>query len=222
MADPVDTSEAVSRQGVGGVLLAAGRSSRVGTMKPLLDWRGRTMLRHITRVLLDAYLDPLVIVLGHEAERLRSEVDDLPVQVAVNDDYDRGMFSSVRCGLRGLTDRVDACVLALVDQPRIDAELVRRLIREHTQSEAAVTLPAYAGQTGHPIVLSRTVIDAALRADANATLRDVLAAFADRTRRVEVASDSVLKDIDTMDDYRRQRDLLPSESPVDTPEEPTP
>lgn len=212
----------MTRQAIGGVLLAAGRSSRVGSMKQLLDWRGRTLLRHVTQVLLDADLDPVLVVLGHEADRLRREVEDLPVRVVENVEYDWGMFSSVQCGLRAFCAETDMCVLALVDQPAIDAGLIRDLIREHTRGDALVTMPVYAGQSGHPVVLDRQVIDAVVHAPSDVTLRDVLTGFADSTRRIEVGTDSVLHDIDTMADYERQQRELRRDRPVEPPEEPTP
>lgn len=192
---------------VGAVLVAAGRSSRVGTMKQLLDWHGRSILRHLSSVLLDADLDPVVVVLGHEAERLREEIDDLPLRVVVNEDYDRGMFSSVQCGFRALMEEVDACVVALVDQPRIDPDLLRRLVREHMHEGAQVTIPVYAGQTGHPIVVGRNVATASTRTEGNATLRDVLSAFSDLTHHARADGDCILTDIDTLEEYERQLSL---------------
>jgi molybdenum cofactor cytidylyltransferase len=188
-----------------GILLAAGASRRVGQLKQLLDWNGRSILRHTAGTLVAAGLDPVCVVLGHQRDRLASELADLGVHIIDNPDYDASMFSSVQCGLKALPQEVVGSLIALVDQPRIDSELIKQLVEDHLRSGAAVTLPRHQGSTGHPIVMGRDAIAAVLAAPPMATLREVLTRFADRTHHVDVRTDSVLRDIDTLLDYERER-----------------
>lgn len=188
-----------------GVLLAAGMSRRVGQLKQMLDWSGRSILCHVAGMLLDAGLQPVVVVLGHQRDRLAAELRGVDVHIVENPDYETGMFGSVRCGLAALSKDVTRCVVALVDLPGVDSDVVRQLVGAHEGRDAAVTIPRYAGRTGHPVVLDRDVIDAALAADPTGTLRDVLAGFADRTVYVDVDTDRVVRDIDTLHDYEQQR-----------------
>jgi len=188
-----------------GVLLAAGMSRRVGQLKQALDWSGRSILRHVAETLLAAGLRPVCVVLGHERVRLARELAGLDVHVVENPAYESGMFSSVRCGLAALPPDATSCVIALVDQPRVTADVIRQLVGEHLRHAAAVTMPRFGAETGHPVVLARRVVDAALAADPTATLRDVLAGFAEHAHYVDVETDSVVSDIDTMSDYERQR-----------------
>ncbi len=188
-----------------GVLLAAGMSRRVGQLKQLLDWSGRSILCHVAGVLLDAGLHPVIVVLGHQRDRLAVELRGMDVHIVENPDYEAGMFGSVRCGLAALPRDATRCVVALVDVPGVDADVVRQLVGTHEDRGAAVVVPRHAGQTGHPVVLDRRVIDAALAADPTVTLRDVLTGFADRTVYVDVETDSVVRDIDTLRDYEQQR-----------------
>ena len=190
---------------VAGVILAAGMSRRVGQLKQTLDWAGRSILRHVTQTLLDAELNPVHVVLGYERERLADELAGLDVRIVENRDYEAGMFGSVRRGLAALPNDATCCVLALVDQPRVPAAVVRRLVDEHLLRATAVTTPRYLGQTGHPVVLGRIVIEAVLAAPADSTLRNVLAPFADRTHYVDLDDSSVIADIDTWEDYVEQR-----------------
>lgn len=189
---------------VGGVLLAAGASRRVGHLKQLLDWGGQSILRHVAQTLLDAGLDPVGVVLGHERDRLAKELAGLAVRIVENPDYEAGMVSSVRCGLGSLPPETAACVIALVDQPRVTAEVIRRLVERHRRSGAAVTLPRCGGQTGHPVVVGRDVITAVLSATSDSTLREVLSGFAARTSYLDVEDDSVLRDIDTQAAYEQE------------------
>lgn len=190
---------------VAGVLLAAGMSRRVGRLKQALDWAGRSILRHVTQTLLDAELNPVCVVLGFEREPLAGELAGLNVRIVDNPNYEAGMFGSIRCGLTAVPSDTTRCVVALVDQPGVSAAVIRRLVDEHSQHAAAVTIPRHRGQTGHPVVLDRAVIDAVLAAPADSTLRVVLATFADRTRTVDVHDKSVVADIDTWQDYVEQR-----------------
>lgn len=188
-----------------GVLLAAGMSRRVGQLKQTLDWSGKSILRHTATTLLDAGLTPVLVVLGHERERLTDELYGLDVVVVKNADYHKGMFSSVQAGLSALPGNVSRCAICLVDQPGIEPDVIRRLVRVSNEHSAAVVIPRHQGQTGHPVIVTREVIQASLAAEPAATLRDVLAGFANRTRYVDVETDSVVCDIDTLDDYEQQR-----------------
>ncbi len=190
---------------IAGVLLAGGRSRRVGQLKQLLDWSGRTILRHVAETLVEARLAPVCVVLGHQRERLVRELEGLDVQIVENADYAQGMFSSVRSGLAALPTDAVGCAVALVDQPRITSQLVRKLVGAHHQYRSAVTMPRFGERTGHPVVLGRAAIAAVLAASPTVTLRDVLADFLAATHYVDVDTDSVVADIDTLDDYERQR-----------------
>jgi len=180
-------------------------SRRVGQLKQMLDWSGRSILCHVAGTLLDAGLQPVIVVLGHQRDRLAAELRGVDVHIVENPDYETGMFGSARCGLAALPKDVMRCVVALVDLPGVDCDVVRRVVGAHQDRDAAVTIPRHAGRTGHPVVLGRDVIDVALAAAPSVTLRDVLARFADRTVYVDVDTDSVVRDIDTLHDYEQQR-----------------
>ena len=190
---------------IAGVLLAAGRSRRVGQLKQALDWSGRTILRHVTETLVEAGLTPVCVVLGYERKRLARALNGLDVQIVENAHYAEGMFSSVRCGLGAVPADANGCAVALVDQPRITPQLVRTLVGAHRRHHPEVTMPRFGGRAGHPVVLGRAAIGAVLAASPMVTLRDVLADFVGSTHYVDVDTDSVVSDIDTLEDYERQR-----------------
>src|SRR4051812_37347382 len=104
---------------VAGVLLAGGPSSRMGTNKLLLAIDGETLVRAAARRAIAAGLDPVIVVLGHEAERVESELKDLgpACRIIVNSDYARGINSSLKAGIRALPETVDAVVVMLADMP---------------------------------------------------------------------------------------------------------
>jgi molybdenum cofactor cytidylyltransferase len=180
-------------------------SRRVGDLKQAMEWSGQTVIRHVCGTLLDAGLEWVGVVLGYERERLAEELAGLEVHVVENPEYAAGMFSSVQRGLRAAPAGAVACVVALVDQPRVTAGTIRALVEDHRRAGAAVTIPRFEGRTGHPVVLSREVIEATLSAAPDVRLRDVLEGFGDRTHFLDLETDSVIDDIDTMEDYVRQR-----------------
>src|SRR5580692_2476743 len=105
------------------ILLAAGPSTRLGQPKQLLPFRGRSLLRHAAETALASSCRPVVVVLGASAERMKSELTDLPVMIAVNSGWESGMGSSIRAGLEALTNGknadagVGAVVIMVCDQP---------------------------------------------------------------------------------------------------------
>src|SRR3990170_2001437 len=87
---------------IGGLLLAAGGSRRLGTPKQLLEFEGKTLLLRAAEALVETSCEPVVVVLGAEIERSKDEIEDLPVSFAINDDWESGMSSSIRVGLEKL------------------------------------------------------------------------------------------------------------------------
>src|SRR5512134_588822 len=103
------------KQNVAGLVLAAGSSLRMGRNKLLLDLAGETVVRRTVRVALEAGLDPVTVVLGHEADRVRAELLGLPCRTVVNPDHARGVATSLRVGVAQVPTEVDAIVVVLAD-----------------------------------------------------------------------------------------------------------
>ncbi len=186
-----------------GIILAAGESSRMGTDKALLAYRGRTFLETILSTLRSAGIDRVVVVLGHHAEEIRRAVDLSSAQVVVNTDYRRGQTSSLQAGLRALeSENLEAVVLCLVDHPAVSAGTLRRLVESFKTSGSSAALPTFQGQCGHPALIGRALF-AELRElgpaqGANAVIRKHRAA----TRFVQVIDPGILTDVDDPETYR--------------------
>jgi len=113
---------------IAGVLLAAGSSSRMGENKLFLELAGETVLRRAARTALAAGLQPLLVVLGHESERARAELRDLPCTLVLNPAWARGMHTSVSEGFAALPHDARAAVLMLADMPLVTAQMLRALV----------------------------------------------------------------------------------------------
>ncbi|MBM3213526.1 nucleotidyltransferase family protein [Candidatus Poribacteria bacterium] len=199
---------------VAGIILAAGASTRMGSLKQLLPFGDVTVLEACIGNFRDAGTAPIVVVLGFAAERIRSELADAlshpDVIVAVNDRHETGMLSSVQCAVLALQGAaVDGIVVGLVDQPFVQAATIRSVRHELASGTATVVVPVYEGRRGHPIGLSMALRDEILRLDsARASLRDVVAAHEGNTAVVAISDDSIRRDMDTPEDYRRELERL--------------
>ena len=157
----VDPESAVppARPVIAAVVLAAGESTRMGSDKALLMYRGQTFLENIIRALRGAGIARVVVVLGHHAEFIQQSVDLSSVEVVINQDYSQGQTSSLQAGLRVLApNEPDGVVFCLVDHPAISAETVHRLIQHFTSTGKPVIIPQLDGKHGHPVLVGREVI----------------------------------------------------------------
>jgi len=187
---------------VAGVILAAGRSSRMGRDKALLAYAETTFLGSLVSVF-EQCCEPVVVVLGHHAEAIRPAAG--AARVAVNEDYDRGMLSSLQTGLRALPEDAEAVAFTLVDHPGLRVETLRRLIAAFEESGAPLASPTYGGERGHPVIVSREVADELLALPAGASPKPVLRGRYAEAVFVEVDDPAVVADIDTPEDLERAR-----------------
>lgn len=184
---------------VAGILLAAGESSRMGFPKALLPYRGTTFLGRLLYVL-RGQVEPLVLVLGHDAERIRGATEIPPdVRVVVNRDYRLGQLSSLQAALRGL--EADAAMMALVDHPCISRDLVALLLKIFREENSAILIPTYNGRRGHPMIFSGRLFPELLEAPLDQGARAVVRRY--QPRELPVEEEGILLDIDDPESYRR-------------------
>jgi molybdenum cofactor cytidylyltransferase len=192
---------------VGAVVLAAGLARRMGQPKVLLAWEaGSTILDHILKQLQAAGVEDVVVVTGHEADKVREIVKQHGITVVHNPDYATGeMLSSLKTGLRALPDNVTATLVVLGDQPRIQPEIVRLVMQAYAAGKGRIVAPSYEMRRGHPILIDRQYWNEILALPADGAPRDVINAHADQIAYVVVDTDSVLGDVDTPEDYEKER-----------------
>jgi len=137
---------------VAAILLAGGESSRMGRPKALLEWADGTLIEYQIGQLRQPPVERVIVVLGHEAEKIRPLAETAGGEVLVNELWERGRASSTRMGARALPDDTRTIVILDVDQPR-PRRVIQRLIENHIQTSSMLTVPAFDGQRGHPTVL---------------------------------------------------------------------
>lgn len=187
---------------IGGVLLAAGGSSRMGRSKQLLRVRGETLLRRAAYALTGSVCDPAVVVLGAEIDRCREEIADLPVSICVNKDWQTGMSSSIQAGVAlslAIEPDLNGVVIMLCDQPRVSAEHIDQLIAAFDPAETDIVAAAYSGTTGVPALFSRSLFDELLKLKGDKGARDLIRGNT-AARIVTIALEEAASDIDTIED----------------------
>ena len=194
--------------GVWAILLAAGESSRMGQLKALLPWRDTTLIEHQLRSLLDAGVQQIIVVLGHDADRLKPIVEAVPgASWTLNEDYLQGKTTSLKAGVAALTGQELSDVLLLnVDQPR-SADTVRTLLERHRAWSYRITIPTHGGRGGHPIFIAAELLPELVDIEEETQgLKAVVRRHAEATERFEVDDPTVLWDLNTPEQYQQAVD----------------
>lgn len=194
---------------VAGLILSAGASRRMGSPKALLVLGDELFIDRLIGSVSPS-CEPTVVVVGAHAAQIRAgaRLGGRVVWVE-NPDPERGMLSSLQCGLAVLRDQCDAVVFTPVDYPRIQSSTVVALVREWRATRSPVVQPVYANRRGHPVLIARNVIDEILAAPREAQARDVIQQFHAETRSVLVDDDGILTDVDDPDSYRALVETAP-------------
>jgi len=200
------------------IVLAAGMSRRMGVQKLLLPFAEKTVIAHIVDQLVGA-VDEVYVVTGHEEEKVAAELCSRAVSVVVNPEYEDGMLSSVRCGIRALPEDCLGVLVGLGDQPGITSELVNEMARAFESGDKGIVVPVCKDKRGHPLLFSGGYCDEILNSYDDVGLRGLLVAHPDDILELDVASTAVLADMDYPEDYRRELAILDEQIEQQPPSE---
>ena len=191
---------------IAGIILAAGASSRMGTPKALLDYRGETFVSRLVRVLGES-CNPVIVVLGYHADVIRHQLPSAP-KVAINPDPSRGQLSSLQTGLAALPAEADGFAFIPVDSPAVAEDTVAKLARAFEQRDPSTlfVVPRQSGRRGHPVFVARSIAAEFLALLPTAEAREVVHAHVDRTEYVDVGDAGIFTDIDDPEAYRRLKE----------------
>ncbi|MBI2361289.1 MAG: nucleotidyltransferase family protein [Deltaproteobacteria bacterium] len=188
------------------VVLSAGESRRMGSPKALLRFAGKTFLEHIVASLAQTKVERMIVVVGRDAEEIRSKLARLPVTWVVNNDYAKGQLSSLVTAIRRLQEEgavIDGILVHLVDHPLISPELVDRMIARFYESKKLIVLPRHKGKRGHPVIFSKDLFAELMSAPLEQGAKAVVHAHRGDTLEVETDEAGITVDIDTQDEYRK-------------------
>jgi len=186
---------------VAGIILAAGKSSRMGKMKLLLDVHGKPMLGHVVESALHSALDEVIVVLGYEHERILESIDFKGATVVFNPDFHKGQSTSLKAGIAAVGESCDAALFLLGDLPLVGPEVIDAVLQKHKATRASIVVPVFGGKRGNPVLLARSLFPMVLALEGDIGAREILTAHEDLIETVDVEHDGILFDVDTWEDY---------------------
>ncbi len=189
------------------VVLAAGESRRMGTQKLLLPYGKQTVVEAVVSTAEASRVDRVMIVLGSDKSEVRRAVErgaarEGGVVFTVNAGYRSGMLSSIQAGFRALPEDAEAAVVMLGDQPFLPARVVDAVVGAYRESGRGIVVPVYEDRRGHPLLVDMKHRAEVLRLDPAVGLRQLLRAHVEDVLEVEVGEASILRDLDTPQDYQ--------------------
>ncbi len=191
-----------SIENIGIIVLAAGASKRLGKPKQLLYFRGETLLKRAAKIAVASGCQPVIVVLGANAENLAREIEEFDVEIVENLDWENGMGTSIQTGLKRLLQicpDISGVILMVCDQPFVSVELIRNLITSFRLSDAPIVACAYGDTIGVPALFSRQIFPelSALIADNGA--RKIIYRYRESVFKIPFEAGAV--DVDTERDY---------------------
>ena len=187
-----------------GVVLAGGKSERMGRPKALLPLRGKTFIEHIVNEIGLSALTDCRVVVGYHAKAILNHLPNLKPISVINSDYEEGQVSSLRRGINSLSSlRVDGLMVFLVDHPFVDHVLIDALLRKFNDTETSIVIPSFQNKRGHPVIFGRTLFKELLEAPLKRGALDLIKKYQKEITYLNWESEQILIDIDTPHLYQK-------------------
>ena len=185
------------------IVLAAGYSSRMGKFKPLLPLGETTVLERVIALFRDAGIRDIRVVVGYRSEDLLPLLGKMRVSYTVNQNFRAGMFSSVVAGVKALEESANVFFILPVDIPLIRPWTVRLLFQAYQEGKGKIIHPCFQGKRGHPPLISACLADQITAWSGRDGLKGALAQLEADAIQIEVPDESILLDMNTLDDYHQ-------------------
>jgi molybdenum cofactor cytidylyltransferase len=191
---------------VAAIVLAAGRSTRMGAQNKLLaDLGGKPMVRRVVETALASRARPVLVVTGHMAAEVGAALAGLEVRLVANPDYAAGLSNSLKAGIRAVPEECNGALVLLGDMPRVAPEHIDRLMDPFVASPEGIVVPVHEGRQGNPVLWPRRYFSALLQLDGDVGAKRLIAAHRAGVREVEVGTTGIFADVDTPEELARMR-----------------
>lgn len=195
-----------------GIVLASGEGKRIGRIKQLLPWKNSTILGTIIDTLKSTNIDKIYIVLGHEKEKILENIKSHLTEkfdVIFNENYKKGMLTSIQEAIKKISDDYYGFIVFLGDQPFINKDTVNKFIDRVKLKDFPIVVSCYKGERGHPTFISSEFKEKVLSLDPEKEgLREIIYDARNKNLVLDFETDDedVIKDIDTFEDYLREKE----------------
>jgi molybdenum cofactor cytidylyltransferase len=188
---------------IAAVVLAAGRSIRMGAINKLIaEIGGKPLVRIAAEQALASRAKPVIVVTGHERERVEAALAGLPVRFVHNADYAEGLGTSLKAGIAAVPADADGAIVCLGDMPQVDSQLIDKLIAAFDPERSAlIVMPTFDGRRGNPVVWSRRFFHDLMSISGDIGARHLIGSYAEAVVEVPVAGEAALTDVDTPESF---------------------
>jgi len=189
------------------IILAAGSSSRLGTAKQLLPYAGTTLLQHCLQTAIASSANPIVVVLGAHANAIQENIKNTTAHVMINEEWQEGMASSIRCGIQALSKinpNVEGVILVVCDQPFVSTSLLNNLMITHQNTRKPIVACSYENTFGPPVFFHKSIFPELLLLKGDKGAKNIVKQHAGEMEAILFPEGNI--DIDTADDYQRLSD----------------
>jgi molybdenum cofactor cytidylyltransferase len=199
-----------SSKKIAGVILAAGSGSRMGRTKQLLPFDHTTLLGQVIKNARGSALHEIIVVLGHQADKIKQTLDFSNTKILCNKEYSKGQSTSLVKGIENVSSECDAAMFLLGDQPLVTTAIINKLIKACETSNALIIIPHCNGKRGNPVIIARHLFHRLEALSADTGARALFKEFKDNILKVPIPDEAILIDVDTMADYKK----LISKNPI--------
>ncbi len=184
------------------ILLAAGISSRMGSVKALLPWENKTLIEWQIEKIQESGIEEIIVVLGSNAEEIQNRIKNLEISIVLNPDYEKGKTTTIKKGLAGVKNPESDIMLLAVDQPR-HGWILKKVIDNHIRNKSLISCPIYKGSKGHPIIFQNKLRKELFEIEEKFQgIRKITTKYTDSVNTIEVESGTVNIDINTPEEYQ--------------------
>ena len=201
---------------ISAVILAAGVSRRMGKQnKLLLPVGGEALLVKLVKSVCDSDVGQVLVVIGHEAEKIRRELNNFPLSFVSNPNFREGMTTSIKSGVKEISPDCDGFLICLADMPFINTPEINKLIYAYVQNrikeKRLIVVPVFQGHRGNPVVFSSEFRNDILEHKKESGCKGVIMNYSESVKEIEMDDDNMLLDVDTLEDYQRAKETFVTE-----------
>ncbi len=184
---------------IAALVLAAGRSTRMGAVNKLIaEIGGKPLVRIAAEQALASRASPVIVVTGHQHEKVEAALAGLPVKLVHNPDYAEGLGTSLKVGIAAVPQDVDGAIVCLGDMPQVDSQLIDKLIAAFDPERGAlVVVPSIEGRRGNPVLWSRRFFNDLMAIQGDIGARHLIGSYTEAVAEVPVDGAAALTDVDT-------------------------
>jgi molybdenum cofactor cytidylyltransferase len=187
------------------VILAAGESRRMGSLKQMLAWGQDTVLGKTINTFQEALTGPVFVVVGYEGSRIKRQLADRKVIWVDNSAYQKGMSSSIVAGIKALPEEVEGILLALADLPLLQSDTIKKIADNFRSSKHRLIVPVFQGRTGHPVLIAKEFFPELLKLQGDAGAKKIIRENKEQTLFLNVNDPGIYLDIDEPHTYAKLR-----------------